>query len=84
MKALTLALGLVLVAGPVFAAEPEEDQLYHWGECAVVGGIYEVAIERGMGDPRILSAKTDFDSLTPQMEAHANDLATRLGEERAS
>jgi hypothetical protein len=84
MKALALALGLVLITGPVLAAEPDEDMLYHWGECAVVGGMYEAAIERGSGDPRILSTKTDFDSLTPQMEAHANDLATRLGEERAS
>lgn len=84
MKALTLALGLVLITGPVLAAEPDEDMLYHWGECAVVGGIYEAAIERGSRDPRILSGKTDFDSVSPQMAAHADDLATRVGEERAS
>lgn len=83
MKALATALALALLAGPALAAGSGEDELYHWGECAVVGGLFEAAIELGASDPRISSASTAFDNFKPQMESHTDGLAAQLGKERA-
>jgi hypothetical protein len=84
MKALVAGLALTLFAFPALAAGPEEDELYHWGECAAVGALFEAATEMGGGDPRIASASSAFQNFEPQMEAYTNALADKLGEERAT
>jgi hypothetical protein len=84
MRALALGLSLALLAAPAFAGEAEEETLYHWGECAAVGSLYEGSIEAGSSDPRITAASDAFRNFEPQMEAHTNALAAALGEERAS
>jgi hypothetical protein len=84
MKALAAALGLTLLAAPAFAGEAGEEALYHRGECAGVGGIYEAAIEIGATDPRIVSATTAFHNFEPQMKAHTDALANALSDERST
>lgn len=88
MKALALApvLGLALaaLACPALAGEAEEAELYHWGECAAVGALYEAVVEAGSIDPRITAASTAFHNFETQMETHTNALATAVGEERAN
>lgn len=84
MKALALGLSLTLLALPAFAGEAEEATLYHWGECAAVGALYEGAVEAGSSDPRITAANDTFRNFAPQMEAHTNALAAALGEDRAN
>lgn len=80
----TLAAGiaLALLAAPALAGEAEERDLYHWGECAVVGGIYEAAIEMGASDPRITSALTAFHNFEPQMKSHTDGIAAGLSDDR--
>ena len=77
-------LALVLLASPAFAAEADEDLLYRWGECAAAGSLFEVAVDEGSSDPRIVSATDAFHNFEPQMEAHTNGLADAVGEARAS
>ena len=84
MKALTAGLALALLATPTLAAEPAEAELYHWGECAAVGALFEAAVGIGATDPRITSASSTFADVSPRMEAYANAIADRLGEERAN
>ena len=88
MKALVpkvaFALALAALACPAFAGEAEEAMLYHWGECAAVGSLFEAAVEIGSSDPRITSANTAFHNFEPQMEAHTNAIADGLGEDRAN
>ena len=84
MRALALGLSLALLALPAFAGEAEEETLYHWGECAAVGALYESAVDDGSSDPRITAATTAFHNFEPQMEAHTNALADAVGEDRAN
>ncbi|MDB5468537.1 MAG: hypothetical protein JWR84_97 [Caulobacter sp.] len=83
MKALALGLALAALACPALAGEAEEETLYHWGECAAVGALFEASVDTGSSDPRITSASTAFHNFEPQMEAHTNALADALGKERA-
>ncbi len=88
MKALApkvaVGLALALFACPAFAAEADEDLLYHWGECAAVGALFEAAVDDGSSDPRIASASNDFATFEDRMEAYTNGLADALGEARAA
>lgn len=83
MKALVAALSLALLAAPALAADAAEDELYHWGECQAMGGLFEAAVDHGSSDPRITAALTAFQNFAPEMESHTNALAERLGEARA-
>ena len=56
IRAVLLTAGLsAATALPVQAATPEED-LYHWGQCAVAGGLYEVAVEDGTSNAAIVDS----------------------------
>lgn len=84
MKAALIAgLCAALFAVPALAAPPEDEALYHWGECAVVSALYESAVEDGSEDRRITSALADFHVFEPRMEAYVNGLAASIGEARA-
>ncbi len=81
--ALTAGLCAALFALPALAASPEDEALYHWGECAVVSALYETAVEEGSDDRRITAALADFHIFEPRMEAYVNGLAASIGEARA-
>lgn len=76
------ALTLAFLSGPAFAGEAEEDMLFHWGECAVVGALYEGAAADN-GDPRIIAALEAYHPLESRMAARADALANALGDDRA-
>jgi hypothetical protein len=79
IKAVLLAAGLsAAVALPVQAATPEED-LYHWGQCAVAGGLYEAAVDDGASNPAIVDSYKRFRVLMPRMEKHVDGIADALG-----
>ncbi len=79
-----VSLTLALLAGPALAADAQEDLLFHWGECAAVGALYENATDDSGGDPRIQAAIDAFKALEPRMELHTNALADAVGEARAN
>lgn len=82
MKTLFVGIALALAAGPVaLAGQAEADHLYHWGECAVVGSMYESAEEQGLADDTIKAANVAFTELEPRMEAYVNRLSDELGED---
>jgi hypothetical protein len=83
MKALAISLTFALLAGPAFAAETDEEMLYHWGECAAVGAIYELAMADSGADPRIRVSVDAYHAFEARMEAHTNALADALGKDRA-
>ncbi|MDO9335564.1 MAG: hypothetical protein Q7T61_04130 [Caulobacter sp.] len=83
MKALALGLAATLLAGQALAADAGEEALYHWGQCAAVGALYEAAIDEGSADPDVAAATRAFHEVEPRMEAHTNALADALGKQRA-
>ncbi|MBX3480700.1 MAG: hypothetical protein KF842_09875 [Caulobacter sp.] len=85
MKTLVAAIALGLLAAPAaFAGQAEEDTLYHWGECAVVGSMYQAAVEQGIADAGVTAAFSTFQTLEPRMATYVDGLADALGEERAN
>ncbi|MBI1406150.1 MAG: hypothetical protein GC145_08505 [Caulobacter sp.] len=84
MKTLFVGIALALVAAPAaIAGQAEEDQLYHWGECAVVGSMYESAEEQGLANSTVKAANVAFAELEPRMETYVNGLSDELGEDAA-
>lgn len=83
MRALALGLTLAALACPALAGEAEEQQLYHWGQCAAVGAIYEAAVEDSGADPGIQVSVDNYHELELRMETHTNALADAVGKDRA-
>ncbi|WGM39828.1 hypothetical protein [Caulobacter sp. NIBR1757] len=84
MKA-ALVGGLIAlcISVPAFAGPAEEQALAHWGECAMVGAIWEMRIDEAGAARDIEATLKRFKELEPRMEIHANALAAAIGDERA-